>query len=159
MTKLQMTAAVESVLAQHKAKPALTEAMMELLEEYASSNKGATNKITQDVTIDGVEYRWCNRHEIYEPIVNFANNKKTTVCCKLGAKHWAELGKEIKALNDDLMAKALEGEDVSQLAKELNEKKEIRGGRYSWEGTAMMYPEVADYIYGEENYIKLEDIK
>jgi len=157
MTKVQMKNEALSLIAKHKASAKLTAALTELFEEFVQTANRDTVKREQDIVVDGNEYRWCNRHEVYEPITNFKDTKKTTVACKLAAHHWFQLGKEIKTLNDSLMAKAMEGEDVQEEAVKLKELKEIRGGRYSFEANALQYPDMEDYIYDESKFIKEED--
>ena len=156
MTKAQLREQGIALLAEHKAPKALKEKITELLEEFAKTANKDTVKREVDIVVDGNEYRWCNRHEVYEPITNFKDTKKTTVACKLASHHWFQLGKEIKTLNDELMAKAIEGKDVSELATKLNEMKEIRGGRYDFEANATQYPDIQDYIYDDDKFIQDE---
>jgi hypothetical protein len=132
------------LLTAHKANKKLSEALTALFDEYAKTSKKETVQRETEITVDGNEYRWCNRHEVYEPITNF-NDKKPD--CKLAHLKWAEMGKEVKRLNDKLMAMALEGEDVQEIASEFKLAKELRAGRYNFEDDALQYPEIEDFIY------------
>jgi len=154
MTKTQMKSAATELLNTHKANKALKAALTELFEQYASTNKGDTVKRVQHIEVDGVHYRWCNRHLVYEVATNFKKNPRD---CMVAYKHWSELGKQVKTLNDTLMAKALEGEDVQELAAELKELKEIRGGRYSLEGTRLQYNDIEDYNYDMPVYAEIPE--
>ena len=154
MTKNQLkTAGIELLLA-HKANAKLTSAITELLEEFAKTSNKDTVKREVDIEVNGINYRWCNRHEVYEPATNFKDMKPTTVACKLAATFWFNLGKEIKTMNDELMDKAIKGEDVSELAVKLNEAKEFRGGRYNFEANALQFPDIENFIYDESHFIK-----
>ncbi len=147
MTKIQLQ---EALLSGLKATGATKKQMVfvtETMTEYMLTANIDTTKRALDIEKDGVAYRWCNRHEVYEQQLNFANTKKTTVACKLAAYAWAQMGKKIKALNEELMIKATQGEDVSVLAIELNSQKEIRGGRYDIDANILQYPSVKGYDY------------
>lgn len=153
MTKVQLREAGIALLTEHKANKGLTTAITELLEEFAKTANKDTVKRDVDIVVDGNEYRWCNRHEVYEPITNFKDTKKTTVACILASTAWFNLGKEIKTLTDELMDRATKGENVAELATTLNEHKEVRGGRYDFEANALQFPEIEGYIYDQEKFI------
>jgi len=145
MTKIQMKNEALALLTEHKANKKFTESMTALLEAYTASAKKDTFIREKLITMNGVELQWCNRHEVYEVTRNFKNDKSPE--CKLAAKHWGELGKQVKALNDKLMAKALEGEDIQEIAVELKELREIRAGRFDMAGNVLQYADVAGYDY------------
>ncbi len=148
-----MSKAANALLVEHKANKALTAALTELFEQYSATVKSDTIQREKHIKVDGKDYTWCNRHEIYEPSTNFKDDKKSTVACKLASTHWFYLGKEIKALEDKLMRDAMAGENVSEIAKQIVEMKEIRGGRYDFEANKLQHPDIEDYIYDEEMFI------
>ncbi len=48
--------------------------------------------------IDGVEYKWCNRHSLYEPLTSFlmkSNGKEYNPECAAATLKWKAYGKEI----------------------------------------------------------------
>lgn len=152
MTKIQMKNEALRLAAEFKAKPQFVEALTELLEQYASNAKLDTVKREKNIVVDGREYTWCNRHEVYEPSTNFKNDKAD--CCVLADKAWKQLSKEVRQLEESLTAKAIEGADVQGLALQLKELRELRGGRYNFEGNALQYPDIEGYIYDESKFIK-----
>jgi len=143
MTKTQMNTAAQALLVEHKASKKLSEAVIALLQEYAESSNKSVDKRERDITIDGVEYHWCNRHEIYEVATNF----KKPHDCTLSVVHWNFLGKAVAELTAKLMKDAEDGKDVSTTAKSLREAKELRAGRYDVEANMLQHAEVKDYAY------------
>ena len=154
MTKLQMKNEALNILDNNKASKALKAALTDLFEQYASTAKGETVKRPQHIEIDGVHYRWCNRHTVYEVATNFKKNPRD---CMVAYKHWTNLGGEVKQLTDKLMSKALEGEDTQEIAVELKEAKEIRGGRYSREANILQYADIEDYDYDSPTYAEIPE--
>lgn len=146
MTKTQMKNAALELMEAHGANKKLSAALTALFDEYAKTSKKETVKRETEITVDGNEYRWCNRHEVYEPITNFSGKKPD---CKLATLVWSEHGKKVKQLNDKLMDMAMNGEDVQEIAAELKAAKEIRSGRYNFEDDAAQYPEIEDFIYSK----------
>jgi len=154
MSQAKMIAEATEILLSHKANKKLSAAVLELLESYSKTAKLDSKKRDKNITIDGTDYRWCNRHEVYEPTTNF----KQKDACKLAVKVWAAYGTEINkikakldaerdigGLTDAELATMLREDDV--LKKEIRERKEIRGGRYDFEAGQLQYPEIAEYNY------------
>lgn len=157
MTKIQLKNAVFAELETNKANAKLTAAITAIMEEYTLRANGDTVKREKTIEKDGNMYVWCNRHEVYEPQTNFKRAKTPSGFadeCTLALLVHRELSKEIKTLNDSLMAKAIEGEDIQEIAVELKEKKEIRAGRYSWEANDLQYPDIEGYISDITKFIQ-----
>ena len=149
MTKVQMKNEVLAALTEFKANKGLTKAVVELLEEYASKATKGAEKRDKIITIDGDEFVWCNRHEVYEPSYNFKNNKAD--CCRLGHLVWAAYGKHIKEAQDHLDA-LLEADnydvvEIKASSHNVKELKELRGGRYNFEDNVLQFPEIEGYNY------------
>jgi hypothetical protein len=123
-----MKAAVEALMAQHKAPKALKTEMATILDNFVAS-KAESKKLPKVIVVDGVEYTWCTRHELYEKSTNIVNGRD----CIAANKHWTALGKEVKRLNDELLKAATAGEDVQEIAQELKAAKETRSSRYNLE--------------------------
>lgn len=162
MTKTQMSTEAARLLNEHKANKALTTAMTELFEQYMATAKGTAEKREKVITVDNNEYVWCNRHEVYEPSTNFnkesdrKGGQKFQDSCRLATKHWSQLGKEVKVLQDKL-DKALDEENYEVAGttnKELKEAKEVRSGRYNHEANTLQYPDIEDYIYDYSLFIQ-----
>jgi hypothetical protein len=157
MTKVQLKEAVLNKAVELKASKKLQEALAELLEQYAERANRDTIKRDKFITVDGEEYAWCIRHEVYEPITNFKDtikSDKRVVACKLAYKHFDEIGKVITKLNKQMLADAVDGKNVTKLAKQIEHSKEIRAGRYNWADNAKQYPDIEGYIYDESKFIK-----
>ncbi len=156
MTKNQLKVAVLNTAVSHKAGKKFLSELTVLMEEFAQNANRDTVKRDKVLTIDGETYIWCNRHEVYEPKMNFKT--ETSPECKLGHKHWTNLSKQVKDLTDQLMAKAVAGEDVKDIAKELEDTKAIRGGRFDFDANALQYPDLENYDYDSDNFVKEDDI-
>jgi len=154
MTKTQLKSTALELLVAHKANKQLTAAISALMEEYSS--KKSADKIEKFLTIDGQNYVWCNRHEIYEIETNFKNNgtDKSTVACELAAAYWLQLSKDVRE-HEKLLSEALDAEDYA-VAKELNAKlkdlKATRSGKYDFTKNAQLHPEVKGYDYGTDRH-------
>ena len=156
MTKAQMNAKATELLSAHKANKALTKAMTALFDEYMKTAKGTAEKREKLITVDGNEYQWCNRHEVYEPLVNFAEGKKGNGSCKLAAVAWNNLSRQVREIEGKL-SKALDDEDFEAAAavnKELKSLKDIRAGRYDFDANALQFPDIEDYDYDYNHFIQ-----
>ena len=157
MTKIQIKNTALDLLVANKAKPALLKAMTELFEEYAKNGKLDSVKRDKLISIKGSTYQWCNRHEIYEPLENFKNDKAPE--CKLATKYWSYLGTKVKEIQGKL-DKTIEDEKfdlIKDIKHELDEAKALRGGRYNRSDNQSQFPEIADYFYSDENCITAEE--
>ena len=161
MTKNQMKNEVLAALTEHKANKKLTEALIELLEEYASKASKGSDKREKVITIDGSEYVWCNRHEIYEPSYNFKSLKAD--CCKLGHVVWANYGKQIKEAQEHLdallAAEEFDIDGIRETNDTLTTLKEVRGGRYNFADNALQFAEVESYNYDTKLHLTGDEIK
>jgi len=153
MTKVQLRNEALELLVTHKASKKLSDAVTELLEQFVKTSRKDTVKRDKVITIDNIEYAYCNRHEVYEVITNFKKEKNDRISdeCLLAITVHRDLTKQLKVLNDELMTKAINGEDVSELAKDIKNLKEIRGGRYDYEANSLQFAEVKDYNYDSKH--------
>jgi len=153
------------LMAEHKASKKLSTAVLALLEEYSKTSKKDTVQREKNITLDGTEYRWCNRHEVYEPTTNF----KQKDACKLAVKAWAAFGARLKKLQASLEVEhdmeiltdqekldVLSSDDL--LKKEIKELKEVRGGRYDFEGNQLQFPEIPGYNYDAGSFLTDADL-
>ena len=152
MTKVQMKNEVLAALSSHKANKGLTTAITELLEQYASKASKGAEKRAKLITVDGVDYIWCNRHEMYEVSNNFKTEKSD--CCKLGHVVWVYYGRLVKEAQEELDI-LLAADDMDVVAikaanNELKSIKELRGGRYNFDENELQFPEVEMYNYDRD---------
>ena len=147
MSQAKMIAEATEILLSHKASKKLSAAVLELLETYSKTAKLDSKKRDKNIIINGTDYRWCNRHELYEPTSNF----KQADACKLAVKVWSAHGAEIKKfqarLDSELDMEDLDIVEIKTLNTQLKERKEIRGGRYDFEGSQLQFPDIAEYNY------------
>ena len=142
-----MIAQATQLLSDNNATKKLTTAVLELLETYGKTSNRDTKQRDKNITLDGVDYRWCNRHEIYEPTTNF----KQKDSCRLAVKLWSHYGTELKKLTNRLDVEIDMDELDTVVIKGLNEDiktlKENRGGRYDFESNQLQFPDVTEYNY------------
>ncbi len=148
-----MIAQATQILSDNKANKKLTAAVLELLENYSKTSNRDTKQRDKNIEIDGIAYRWCNRHEIYEPTTNF----KQKDACKLAVKVWTEYGSRIKKaqarLDVELDMDKLDTDEIKTINNEIKTLKEIRGGRYEFEGNQLQFPEIPEYNYDHASFI------
>jgi len=135
MTKAQLITEVQNTLVAHKANKKLTEAIEELLRQYAPTKKsgGGRDKV---IEIDGQTFVWCTRHEQYEPAEIFrTKGDKYDPTCLFAAKRWGQYTKEINKAQKALTEAVASGGDIEAAAKDLNALELKRGGKdgYVWE--------------------------
>jgi len=76
---------------------------------------------------------WCNKHEVYEPVDDFTYYEKTTryhPACKVAVKHWNDLTKEIKKMENDNMDIINRGDDIQAHIIQIESLKAERAGVY-----------------------------
>ena len=132
MTKKQLSNALVELAAGYKVPKEFIEKMNKTLDEFNSRANRDAEKREKFITVDGKDYQWCLRHQVYEPVTNFKPNSKYSDC-KLAMKSWAAKGKVVAKLQKELLEKAAAGEDVQEVAQNLKEAKELRAGRYNQE--------------------------
>ena len=126
-----------------KTKEQLAEAFMALMEEYKSStDKSSTPKRQTIIERDGITYKYCNRHEQYEPIdtFNIKSNKDGVITynpeCSVATSIWLGYNSDIVKAEKQIMSFI---DDVDELRKQvsyINDLKELRGGKYDNTGIA-----------------------
>jgi len=158
MTKNQIKVEALSLAVTHKANKALTKALTELFEEYAKTGKLDSVKREKLITINKVNYQWCNRHEVYELTTNFKNEKSPE--CKLATKYWSYLGTKVKDIQTKLDAtiEAEKYDEIKAIKHELDDAKALRGGRYDFDANSLQFAEIADYSYDKELLMSDEEL-
>ncbi len=154
MTKIQMKNAALSLATEHKANKKLTAALTELFDLYTKTGKLDSVKREKLITHNGSDYQWCNRHEQYEPLENFKNDKAPE--CKLATKYWNYLGSKVKEAQDHL-DKLIDDEKYDEIkpAKLAAETtKATRGGRYDFDANALQFTDLPNYYYAKDNFVQ-----
>jgi hypothetical protein len=167
MKKNELISEITAIITnkEYKADKALQEAITKILNDYkSSSSSNKKDEIAQLIEIDGVNYAWCNKHNLYEVADNFAKNKKRAngyhVNCKLSDARWHDISKQIKTANDNLHKAIAEKKwsEVEKFDKEISELKIKRNAIYNIEDDKKAFKEIDSYNY-EADYHKLEDTK
>ena len=155
MAQNNMIAQATQILSDHKANKKLSIAVLALLEEFSKKSKLDTTIRNKNITLDGNDYRWCNRHEVYEPVSNF----KEKDSCKLAVSSYRFQTKNIKTLSaaKDKMIEEGEMENVQAKHTEIKLLMETRGARYDFEANKLQFPEIADYIYDQDKFLTDEE--
>ena len=70
----------------------------------------ATRAVYPNVTKDGVEFKFCSKHQVYEPISEFAlKGDKLVSWCKNIDKAWTKSKKETEKAKAEIMQSLLNG--------------------------------------------------
>lgn len=152
MTKVQLKTQALEILAANKANKALTQAVTELMEEFVKTSKKDTVKREKVIEHDGETMVWCNRHECYEPVGNFKNEKAPE--CLLATKKWQYLGKLVNEAEKarETAIEAQEYDKLPELTEALNNAKNQRAGRYTHKDDELQFNDIEGYDYDESNY-------
>jgi hypothetical protein len=131
----------ESTADKKKTKEQLAEAFLALMAEYkGSKDKSESTKRQTIIERDGITYKYCNRHEQYEPIdtFNIKSNKDGVITynpeCSVATAKWLAYNSDIIKAEKQVMSLI---DDVDELRKQvahINELKELRGGKYDKTG-------------------------
>lgn len=124
-TKTELWTRVQEILVANKAKPALVEALQDLLKPKAGGGVVQYPMINKD----DVNYYYCRYCAIYvaEDEIVMSNGKSKGYSKKAIAK-WTKLGKDAQKLNDEAMKLLLnneivKGQDKAKEAEELKNKR------------------------------------
>ena len=163
MTKVQLKESILSTLTDNNASKKLSAAVIELLEQYTAT-KSATPKREKVITVDGAEFAYCTKHNVYEPVTNFGmesdrkGGKRYNDGCRLANLVWKNHTKEINQGKKEL-SNALDAEDYESAAKLNKEIKSLelqRGGRYAYEQDMLNHVGIEDYNYNDEDFIAVD---
>jgi len=101
MTKTQYSELLTEILADEIS----TDLMQEVLDGLKKlGTKAAKEGRATEIDVDGVEYKWCNKHKVYEPKEWFpavGKNGELNPACALAVSRWKDLGKQISQATKD----------------------------------------------------------
>ena len=88
----------------------VTEALISEIMAALPQTGSATRAVYPNVTKDGVEFKFCSKHQVYEPISEFAlKGDKLVSWCKNIDKAWTKSKKETEKAKAEIMQSLLNG--------------------------------------------------
>lgn len=97
-----------------------------------AGHKSATGLNPNYIDDDGLEHKWCIRHEQYELITEWTvpNSGKLDASCDVAVKQWKEYSKVVKKLEKALLE--ADESDMVEVRTNLILAKDIRSGKYEY---------------------------
>lgn len=103
-----MSTAVKQVLLQFVGKKVTEALIAEIMAALPQSS--APRGVYPNVTKDGIEFKFCSKHQVYEPISEFAlKGDKLVSWCKPIDKAWTKAKKETEKAKAEIMQSLLNG--------------------------------------------------
>ena len=88
----------------------VTEALISEIMAALPQTGSATRAVYPNITKDGVEFKFCSKHQVYEPISEFAlKGDKLVSWCKNIDKAWTKSKKETEKAKAEIMQSLLNG--------------------------------------------------
>ena len=88
----------------------VTEALIAEIMEALPQPSSPTRAVYPNVTKDGVEFKFCSKHQVYEPISEFAlKGDKLVSWCKNIDKAWTKSKKDTEKAKAEIMQSLLNG--------------------------------------------------
>jgi outer membrane lipoprotein-sorting protein len=130
-----------STVDKKKTKEQLAEAFLALMAEYKGhKEKPASTKRALIIERDGKTYKYCNRHEQYEPIETFGiqSNKDGVVTynpeCSAATATWKAYNLEIARAEKLTMSLIDDVDELRAHIAHINDLKVLRAGKYDKTG-------------------------
>ena len=88
----------------------VTEALIAEIMAALPQTGSATRAVYPNVTKDGIEFKFCSKHQVYEPVSEFAlKGDKLVSWCKNIDKAWTKSKKETEKAKAEIMQSLLNG--------------------------------------------------
>ena len=88
----------------------VTEALISEIMAALPQTGSATRAVYPNVTKDGIEFKFCSKHQVYEPVSEFAlKGDKLVSWCKNIDKAWTKSKKETEKAKAEIMQSLLNG--------------------------------------------------
>ena len=88
----------------------VTEALISEIMAALPQTGSATRAVYPNITKDGVEFKFCSKHQVYEPISEFAlKGDKLVSWCKNIDKAWTKSKKDTEKAKAEIMQSLLNG--------------------------------------------------
>ena len=127
-----MSTAVKQVLLQFVGKK-VTEALIAEIMEALPQTGSATRAVYPNITKDGIEFKFCSKHQVYEPVSEFAlKGDKLISWCKSIDKAWTKSKKETEKAKAEIMQSLLNGSLQAEDARNQVESLEADYKTQAW---------------------------
>ena len=111
----------------------VTEALISEIMAALPQTGSATRAVYPNVTKDGVEFKFCSKHQVYEPISEFAlKGDKLVSWCKNIDKAWTKSKKETEKAKAEIMQSLLNGSLQADDARKQVESLEAEYKSQAW---------------------------
>ena len=127
-----MSTAVKQVLLQFVGKK-VTEALISEIMAALPQTGSAPRAVYPNITKDGIEFKFCSKHHVYEPVSEFAlKGDKLVSWCKEIDKAWTKAKKETEKAKAEIMQALLNGSIMAEEAKKQVETLEAEYKTQAW---------------------------
>ena len=127
-----MSTSTREVLLQFVGKK-VTEALIAEIMAALPQTSSAPKAVYPNITKDGIEFKFCSKHQVYEPISEFAlKGEKLVSWCKQIDKAWTKAKKETEKAKAEIMQSLLNGSLQAEDARKQVETLEAEYKTQSW---------------------------
>ena len=111
----------------------VTEALIAEIMEALPQTGSAPRAVYPNITKDGIEFKFCSKHLVYEPISEFAlKGDKLISWCKNIDKAWTKAKKETEKAKAEIMQSLLNGSLQAEDARKQVETLEAEYKTQAW---------------------------
>ena len=135
-----MSTSTREVLLQFVGKK-VTEALIAEIMAALPQTSSAPKAVYPNITKDGIEFKFCSKHQVYEPISEFAlKGEKLVSWCKNIDKAWSKAKKETEKAKAEIMQSLLNGSLQAEDARKQVETLEADYKTQAWIETVPAHP-------------------
>ena len=135
-----MSTSTREVLLQFVGKK-VTEALIAEIIDALPKTSSAPRSVYPNITKDEIEYRYCSKHQVYEPVSEFAlKGDKLLSWCKHIDKAWTKAKKETEKAKAEVMQSLLNGSIPAEDARQKVETLEADYKTQAWIETVPAHP-------------------
>ena len=111
----------------------VTEALISEIMAALPQTGSATRAVYPNITKDGVEFKFCSKHQVYEPVSEFAlKGDKLVSWCKNNDKAWTNAKKATEKAKAEIMQSLLNGSLQADDARKQVESLEAEYKTQAW---------------------------
>ena len=119
----------------------VTEALISEIMAALPQTGSASRAVYPNITKDGLEYKYCSKHHVYEPVSEFAlKGDKLLSWCKPIDKAWSKAKKETEKAKAEIMQSLLNGSLQAEDARKQVETLEADYKTQAWIETVPAHP-------------------
>lgn len=111
----------------------VTEALISEIMAALPQTGSAPKAVYPNITKDGIEFKFCSKHQVYEPVSEFAlKGDKLVSWCKNIDKAWTKAKKETEKAKAEIMQSLLNGSLQAEDARKQVETLEAEYKTQAW---------------------------